>query len=142
MFGRAEQSDLFSFTCFCQVDSTLSGFDFQANCSAGPIQAGKPDHDVNAGPVTALRIRPSRLQGGQAVPATQWMPGLYRVVIEGNFILGAKEVEVPDPVQPDKLIKVFPALDGNHFGPGLQRGRCPTGDAIEGGRFLSWFEIT
>ena len=63
------------------------------------------------------------------------------MVIEGNFILGAKQVEVPDPVQPDKRITVFPALDGNHFGPGVLRGRCPTGDAIEGGRFLSWFEI-
>ena len=76
-----------------------------------------------------------------------WRPGVYRVVLEGNFILGLKTIKVPDPSDPTKTIEVQPALDANHLGPGLQpkgapASRCPTGDRVEGGRFLSWFTIT
>jgi hypothetical protein len=68
------------------------------------------------------------------------------VVLEGDFILGQKTIKVPSPTDPTKLIEVNPALDADHFGPGLQpkgaaASRCPTGDRVEGGRFLSWFTI-
>jgi hypothetical protein len=140
LFARSDTADktftlLFSWE---QISGTASGIQLDVECG-NRLQVAKPGGDVAAGAVTGLRFRPAFRQG-PAVPAT-WPPGHYRVILEGNFILGAAEIEVPDPVDPSKRIKVRPGLDGEHFGPGVQKGRCPTGDAIEGGRFFSWFEI-
>jgi hypothetical protein len=87
--------------------------------------------------VTGVRIRPRARDG----KPTRLPPGTYRVVLEGDHILGAEPIEIPDPYDPTKKIRVQPALDGNHFAPGLPK-RCPTGDRVEGGRFLSWFTMT
>jgi hypothetical protein len=63
------------------------------------------------------------------------------VVVEGDHVLGAKKIEIEDVDNPGTMIRVNPALDGNHFAPGVNKGRCPTGDRVEGGRFLGWFTI-
>jgi DNA-binding beta-propeller fold protein YncE len=71
-----------------------------------------------------------------------WLPwpdgtmpvGFYKVVLDGDAILSRRTGPHLDP-----RFDGFPyALDGNHLGPGLPK-RCPTGDRIEGGEFLSWF---
>lgn len=67
-------------------------------------------------------------------PLEAWRPGEYLVVAKGDFILGKKEIQLPDGR------KVNPALDANHLGPGLPQ-RCPTGNGTEGGDFESWFTI-
>jgi hypothetical protein len=114
----------------------------------GETPSGAGDFAPASAPATiaalGTRIRPAsdptNVGGG-------WRPGVYRVVLEGNFILGMKTIKVPNPFDPTKTIEVQPALDANHLGPGLQpqgaaESRCPTGDRVEGGRFLSWFTIT
>jgi hypothetical protein len=68
-------------------------------------------------------------------------PGNYRVVLEGDHILSDKQIEIEDVENPGTMIRINPALDANHFAPGIGQGRCPTGDRVEGGRFLSWFTI-
>lgn len=118
--------------CYCNVDIRVTGLDVDATC-------GKPfdvRSDSNNAEVTGVRIR-AIARGDTPVPLP---PGTYRVVLEGDHILGAKQIEIDDPSQPGAKIKVHPALDANHFAPGLPK-RCPTGDRIEGGRFLSWFTI-
>jgi DNA-binding beta-propeller fold protein YncE len=102
--------------------------------------AGAGPNDPTAGARIRPAFDPTNTQSG-------WRPGVYRVLLEGDFILGQKTIAVPDPFDPTKTIDVHPALDANHLGPGLQpkgagASRCPTGDRVEGGRFLSWFTIT
>lgn len=152
-FGRAQVGDQLPFTqtCFCQVDGLVAGLMLEAEC--GSVPEMRDDRMQDEGPVTGLRFLPVFRRGRETVPArAPWPAGVYRVVIEGNFILGEREIEVPDPLDPAKRIKVHPALDAEHFAPGLSRDtgdppppllrrRCPTGDGLEGGRFVSWFEL-
>lgn len=132
--------------CYCQVVGRATGLRLEAKCGE---RFDVPDEDIPLVPgnlVTGVRFRACGADGeyvGEPIPLPQ---GRYRVVLEGNFILGAEMIEVSDPGNPGEKRKVFPALDGNHFGFGLtdpdpDRRRCPTGDRVEGGRFLSWFTI-
>jgi hypothetical protein len=66
-------------------------------------------------------------------------PTVWRVRLRGNFILGADVMSIP--VAGGGVRDVHPALDGNHFAPGIP-DRCPSGDMVEGGDFESWFELT
>lgn len=117
-------------------------------CGETPSGAGDFPPATAAADVPALgvRLRPA-LSTPTAGPGHFRAGNTYRVVLEGDFILGLKKIKVPSPTDPTKLIEVNPALDADHFGPGLQpkgaaASRCPTGDRVEGGRFLSWFTIT
>ena len=67
-------------------------------------------------------------------PPSSWIPGDYAVVFYGDFVLGEKQITLPDGRT------VNPAVDADHLGPGLPL-RCPTGDGVEGGQFRSWFHI-
>ena len=58
--------------------------------------------------------------------------GVYLVVLEGDLIASVRQDLRLDGSKGPL------ALDGNHLAPGLT-DRCPTGDLIEGGRFVSWF---
>ena len=142
--ANAEPRDSrFTYSCWCQVDAVVTGLRLERGCGDLIEDAPPFDEDVTAGPVSALRIVPGRrgVEGEvQPLPGL-WEPGRYRVVLDGHHILGEREVEVPDPTDPENRIVVRPGLDADHFSPGLQAGRCPTGDAIEGGRFLSWFTV-
>ncbi len=119
--------------CYCEVPGKIAGVDLNASCGKPFKVPGKDDPGVA---VTGVRFRPQN--DGQPIPLR---PGTYRVVLEGDHILGAKQIEIEDVNNPGKTIAVNPALDANHFAPGVGAGRCPTGDRIEGGRFLSWFTI-
>jgi hypothetical protein len=120
--------------CYCNVAGTVAGIDVTAKCGE---RFEIPDQDAPGPATTGVRFRPVGLDGGRA----ELPPGLYRVVLEGDHILGEKEIEIEDVDNPGSTIKVHPALDANHFAPGVSNGRCPTGDRVEGGRFLSWFTI-
>ena len=126
--------------CYCGVVGRVSGLKLVAKCGE---EFDVPPEDITAGPVTGVRFRP--MASNEPVPLPL---GTYRVVLEGDHILAEKEIEIPDLNNPGNTIKVHPALDANHFAPGVRQGlpaaldpRCPTGDRIEGGRFLSWFTI-
>ncbi len=119
--------------CYCNVEVMIEPLQLEAKCGEPfdvPPQ-GTPDPEVRG-----VRIRPL----GRDNRPVDLPPGQYRVVLEGDHILGAKEIEIRDPFDPGGTIVVRPALDGNHFAPGLP-DRCPTGDRVEGGRFLSWFTV-
>lgn len=124
----------FGVYCYCNCDVRLAGIDVDASCGQ---RFDIPQEDSAAGAVTGVRIRPVGRDGG-TIPLP---PGVYRVVLEGDHILGEKEIEIEDLDNPGATIRVNPALDANHFAAGLPK-RCPTGDRVEGGRFLSWFTIT
>ena len=126
--------------CYCGVVGNVSGLKLVAKCGEN---FDVPREDVLVGAVTGVRFR--AMAGNERV---ELPPGTYRVVLEGDHILAEKEIEIPDLNKPGNKIKVHPALDANHFAPGVRKGlpgtldpRCPTGDRIEGGRFLSWFTI-
>jgi DNA-binding beta-propeller fold protein YncE len=129
--------------CYCNVQGIVTGAKVEADCEKISVI----DHqDLQAGAVTGARFRPFRNQH-----PIDWLPGEYRVVVEGDFILGFQTIEIPDATDPNKKITVHPALDANHLGPGLLGPgsvapaglpkRCPTGNGTEGGRFVSWFSI-
>ncbi|RKF14885.1 hypothetical protein D6850_08415 [Roseovarius spongiae] len=119
--------------CYCNVELRIEPLIVDAVCGETFEAPPEPSADPV---VTGVRLRP---MGVNNEPAR--LPrGRYRVILEGDHILGEKEIEIPDPNDPDATILVNPALDGNHFAPGLP-ARCPTGDRVEGGRFLSWFAV-
>jgi DNA-binding beta-propeller fold protein YncE len=123
---------------YVNIQGKVNGAPVEADCDK-PIDGN--DQQVNQGPVTAARFRPVTVQGG-----SDWQPGDYMVILEGDFILGVKTIVLPDGRE------VNPALDAEHLGPGLigpgantgfgiGKQRCPTGDGAEGGRFISYFQI-
>jgi hypothetical protein len=127
------QGSSLSTIAWTQIDGQLTGIPgLKPSDLAQPPPASG---DQTTGPVTGLRFLP-----GSGGPKASWDSGVYRVVIEGNFILGQTQIAVPDPLDPTQTIMVNPGLDAEHFGPGLP-GRGPTGNGLEGGRFFSWFEI-
>jgi hypothetical protein len=76
----------------------------------------------------------------------RWQAGEYRLLLRGDFVLGANQITLPDGRD------VFPAVDANHLSPGLLASggnplvgnlsaRCPTGDWVEGGLFESRFRL-
>lgn len=143
LFERVEQVDTvrFGLECYCNVAGQVTGVKIEASCTKGITNV----QDVTTGPVTGARFRPVFRKDGKEL-VVQFAPGKYRVLLEGDFILGDKQIDIPDPNDQTKTIKIHPALDANHMGPGLlapgiQPRRCPTGDRIEGGRFVSWFTI-
>lgn len=120
--------------CYCNVLGIVAGVDVEAECD---VSFTVPDQDAPGPATTGVRFRPVGRDGGRIeLPA-----GVYRVVLEGDHILGEAETEIEDVDNPGAMIKIRPALDANHFAPGVSNGRCPTGDRVEGGRFLSWFTI-
>jgi hypothetical protein len=138
LFQRIESDSKegFDIQCYCNVRGQVTGVKVEANCDKGILEIRG---DITSGPVTGARFRPLR-----AEKPGKFLAGEYRVVLEGDFILGEKMIDIPNPNDPSKTISVHPALDANHLGPGLLgpgKGRCPTGDGIEGGRFVSWFSI-
>jgi hypothetical protein len=143
--GRMEPG--FSISCYCQIDTQVTGVMLEGNCGEPPKIIDETE--ITSGPVTGLRLRPGNRDGERVFPNQEmWPPGRYRVVIEGNFILGEKVVEVTGPQGGGEMIQANPALDAEHFGPGLNGDflpamprRCPTGNGLEGGRFVSWFEL-
>ncbi|MBO1076173.1 hypothetical protein IAI58_20760 (plasmid) [Roseomonas marmotae] len=143
--GRMEPG--FSLSCYCQIDTEVTGVMLEGRCGEPPTILD--DTSITNGPVTGLRLRPGNRDGERVFPNQEiWPPGRYRVVIEGNFILGEKVAEVTGPLGGGEMIQANPALDAEHFGPGLNGDflpamprRCPTGNGLEGGRFVSWFEL-
>ena len=65
----------------------------------------------------------------------QLMLGDYLVVLRGDMIESFFDGKRLDGGEGSR------ALDGNHLAPGISAGRCPTGDLIEGGDFVSWFTV-
>ncbi|HWI13257.1 MAG TPA: hypothetical protein VNT02_03355, partial [Burkholderiales bacterium] len=141
----------FDTMCFCNVVCQVEGINFRdaPTCERAELPEIDP-HPVAGGPVLGVRLMPTR----NREPTGRWLPGVYRVVLEGDQILGFKKTKVPSRVKPEETMEVYPALDGNHLGPGLVgprsrlvnhpelgKRRCPTGDLAEGGRFLSWFRL-
>lgn len=120
--------------CYCNVAGTVAGVDVDAKCG---VRFDVPERDAPNPATTGARFRAVGLNGRRI----DLPPGVYRVVLEGDHILGEKEIEIEDVDRPGSKIKVHPALDANHFAPGVSNNRCPTGDRVEGGRFLSWFTI-
>lgn len=119
--------------CYCNVEVQVDRVAVRAGCG----ENFDVPQDADSGPVaTAIRIR-ALSPNNEAIPLPR---GQYRVVIYGDHILGSDMIEIRDPFNPDDMIEVHPALDANHFAPGLP-ARCPTGDRVEGGTFLSWFTI-
>ena len=156
-YGRPDQTqEQFALTCFCHVRGLVAGLAIEpADCATENIVV-VDNQDISLGPVIAGRFRPvfpdpfppPIVGPAQEERLVAWLTGEYRVIIKGDFILGEKEIGLPDGRF------VHPALDADHLGPGL-RGpggvpsdippgltpRCPTGDGIEGGTFESWFWI-
>jgi hypothetical protein len=129
-----EPDEMTRLRCYCEVIGTVEGVDVVASCGQ---DFEIPDDDAPGPGTTGVRFRPTDGEGGPvALP-----PGTYRVVLEGDHILGEKQIEIEDVDNPGETIFVNPALDANHFAPGVDGRRCPTGDRVEGGRFLSWFTI-
>jgi hypothetical protein len=130
--------------CWCEVTITIEPNKSRAVCGKiTSLDTGA----IPAGPATAVRIRPRTQTGGRELP-----PGDYKVIVEGDHIAGVNQIEVPNPNDLTKTIKVNPALDADHLSPGLLNPgsapiaglprRCPTGNGTEGGTFESWFSIT
>ena len=103
-----------------------------------------PGNDITSGDAIGVRVRP---RNAANTAAFQVVDGFYRVELIGDAILGATQITLPSGQE------VYPALDANHLGPGVNGkvalagggtvpSRCPTGDGVEGGVFLSWFEIS
>jgi hypothetical protein len=111
--------------CACAIEGTIRGIRSDVEPKCGFALSSVPGADTPAGPVQFARFRP--LGSG-------WVPGDYVVVLYGDFVLGDKQITLPDGRT------VNPAVDADHLGPGLPL-RCPTGDGVEGGEFRSWFHI-
>lgn len=126
-----EQDERFSRYCYCNVKGKITPLQ-EVIAECGKVDASKAKEANMA--ANAVRFDP--MLGNEV---KKWAPDKYRVVVKGDFILGEKEITLPDGTT------VHPALDANHLGPGLlqfpAKGRCPTGDMVEGGTFESWFEI-
>jgi hypothetical protein len=148
---RTEREDSpFQFACYCNVRVKVAGMELETPACGDEITDVSVD-DMTAGPVHGARLRPVHTNNDGRDEPVKLVAGRYRVVVEGDFIVGVDEIEIPDPTDLTKTIKVHPALDANHLGPGLlPKGtagpaglarRCPTGDGVEGGRFVSWFRI-
>jgi hypothetical protein len=94
-----------------------------------PDEACKPIGQVDLHPdpgnVTGVRFQPD-----PKIPRG----GTYLVVLRGDAIMSVRKDTRLDGTTGQL------ALDGNTLAPGLF-ARCPTGDAIEGGRFESWFTL-
>jgi hypothetical protein len=150
MFGTRTAADTqrsFDTTCWCEVACEVhpAWLDTMPHCGGSLPSDIK---DTSTDKANGVRIVPMRNEK----PAP-FVPGTYRVVLEGDQILGREKVDVPDRLKEGQTVTVYPALDGNHLGPGLtgpgsrfkapelQSPRCPTGDLAEGGAFLSWFSI-
>jgi Collagen triple helix repeat (20 copies) len=124
-----------SLTVWYNVTVEVTSVDVFASCGQGRFQVPRGGA---AGPATTgVRMRALGREGRPI----ELPPGNYRVVLEGDHILGEKLIEIEDVQNPGRMIKVNPGLDANHFAPGIGQGRCPTGDRVEGGRFLSWFTV-
>ena len=157
-YGRPDQAqERFVLSCFCKVRGQVGGVKIEdGKCETDDIRL-LDENDIPAGPVIGGRFRPVFASPfpppiAPHVPVeerlVEWLPGEYRVVIKGDFVLGEKEIELPD----GRIVHA--ALDADHLGPGLKgpslvpsdippglNPRCPTGDGIEGGTFESWFWI-
>lgn len=129
---ESDQTGLATY-CYCNCEVEIAGLQILARCKESFTV---PPEDSTTVGVTAVRLRPLGRDGKRM----SLRPGTYRVVLEGDHILGQKKIGIEDPEKPGSTIQVNPALDANHFAPGLP-ARCPTGDRVEGGRFLSWFTI-
>jgi hypothetical protein len=66
----------------------------------------------------------------------RFLNGDYLVVLRGDMIQSQRVGQRLDGTEGPF------ALDGNHLAEGLSKGRCPTGDLIEGGQLVSWFTIS
>jgi hypothetical protein len=113
------------FRCACAIDGETPGIETDIVPACGSTLGSVGGADASTGPVHFARFRPT---------PSSWIPGDYAVVLYGDFVLGEKQITLPDGRT------VNPAVDADHLGPGLPL-RCPTGDGVEGGTFRSWFHI-
>lgn len=123
--------------CWCQLEGFITGIDLVGGCDDGIQGVGQRS---STGPVTGALFQ---LDEREPRPLP---PGRYRVLVHGDHIVGEEKIALADGSV------VHPCLDANHLAPGilgpggfsivpgLDR-RCPTGDWVEGGTFLSWFTI-
>jgi collagen triple helix repeat protein len=111
--------------CACAIDGLTRGIESDEDPKCGFTLGAVSGTDTQAGGVRFARFRPAH---------ANWVPGDYVVVLYGDFVLGEKQITLPDGRT------VNPAVDADHLGPGLPL-RCPTGDGVEGGEFRSWFHI-
>jgi hypothetical protein len=97
----------------------------EADCASPPKEVADPSPP------------PSDVNGAwfRFLEDARFPTGDYLVVLRGDAILSQRVGKRLDGTEGPF------ALDGNHLMEGLSRGRCPTGDRIEGGRFESWFTI-
>lgn len=131
---EGDRRDQLATYCYCNIQGRISPLMVEATCTEiGSI--GPPGADG----ATGVQFMPL----GPGDSRVDWPRGEYRVVLEGDQILGTETITIVDPFNPGLRIDVHPALDANHLAPGLGSapGRCPTGNGTEGGRFLSWFTI-
>jgi DNA-binding beta-propeller fold protein YncE len=149
-----ERESGYDLYCYCYVNGIVTGTKTVADCD-GLVSVDL--EDITDGPARAGRFRPSKTVQKDKKPPSQteeqvldWLPGEYRVIIRGNFIIGDKKIKLPD----GRL--VYPSVDADHMGPAIHASldapldpddpakairRCPSGNMTEGGTFESWFSI-
>lgn len=91
-----------------------------SDLSFDPLQEVTVDADGLIVSVTVDNSDPALAQGLRMMPGNSLAAGFYRLVLRGDFILD----------------ETGRALDGNFLGADL-----PSGDAVEGGTFETWFSI-
>lgn len=125
-----QQEDAMVVNCFCDVDiaiepgvhrGLLRGVTFKEKCNV------KSDFTPEQPGATTL------VTGAQFLPDPIFVPGVYRVVIHGDYIRDDRDHR--DPPEQAR------AVDANHLPPWLPK-RPATGDGVEGGTFVSWFIVT
>jgi DNA-binding beta-propeller fold protein YncE len=135
---KPARNNPFRINCYCNVIGAVSGVKTDRQCEAAIKEPG--NGDTPAGPVTLGRFLPM----GTDTPIKEWPNGEYQVSLEGDQVLGDKQITVPGRGL------VNPGVDADHMGPGLENPpwlpprpvtRVPTGDSIEGGTFVSSFKI-
>jgi hypothetical protein len=140
---RSKSASGMPIDCDCQVVGKLEGLILDgASCDAGVGQV--KEENIPTGPGNTAR----GVNGVRFQPAEVWGPGRYTVVVNGDLILGTGVIE-------RNGVKVNPAVDADSLAPSLSapggwspkqppslnQRRCPSGDGVEGGTFVSWFDV-
>ena len=92
------------FRCACAIDGETPGIETDIVPACGSTLGSVGGADATSGPVYFARFRPT---------PSSWIPGDYAVVLYGDFVLGEKQITLPDGRT------VNPAVDADHLGPGL-----------------------
>jgi DNA-binding beta-propeller fold protein YncE len=141
-------------TCYCNLRGQVTAITARARCGQKPDEIDLKA--IGSNEATGARFL---LLDAKNNTLEDWPVGEYRVLVEGDLIIGLDLIQIPDPEDLTRPKEVNPALDADHLAPGLPwlgsteymspifpapaevRPRCPTGNGTEGGTFISWFTI-